>query len=98
MKDDKGYLEDNLKAAQMADADAEVLYDAARASYRYGQAMIGTLGITQADAEKRKEYIKTYLDPATELALKAKAKDTNGVYTAKIQKLIDDIDYLETGN
>ena len=98
MKDDKGYLEDNLKAAQMADADAEVLYDAARASYRYGQVMIGTLGITQADAEKRKEYIKTYLDPATELALKAKAKDTNGVYTAKIQKLIDDIDYLETGN
>ena len=98
MKDDKGYLEDNLKAAQMADADAEVLYDAARASYRYGQALIGTLGITQADAEKRKEYIKTYLDPATELALKAKAKDTNGVYTAKIQKLIDDIDYLETGN
>lgn len=52
----------------------------------------------KADAEKRKEYIKTYLDPATELALKAKAKDTNGVYTAKIQKLIDDIDYLETGN
>ena len=95
MKDDKGYLEDNLKAAEMADADAEVLYDAARASYRYGQAMIGTLGITAADTAKRAEYIKQYLEPASALALKAKALDQNGTYLQKIQKLIDDIDYLE---
>lgn len=95
MKDDKGYLEDNLKAAEMPDADAEVLYDAARASYRYGQAMIGALGITAADAAKRAEYIKQYLEPANTLALKAKAMDKNGTFLTKIQKLIDDIDYLE---
>lgn len=95
MKDDKGYLDDNNAAAAMDDADAEVLYDAARANYRYGQAMIGTLGISQGDAAKRKEYINQYIIPAQELATKAKAKDVNKLYTAKIQKLLDDIDYLE---
>lgn len=94
MKDDKGYLEDNLAAAAMPDADSEVLYDAARASYRYGQAMIGTLGIAAGDADKRAEYIKQYIDPALQLANEAKAKDERGVYAAKIQKLIDDINYL----
>lgn len=95
MHDDKGYLEDNMKAAEMPDADAEALYDAARASYRYGQALIGTLGIGADDAAKRTEYIKLYMEPATALALKAKAKDKNGTFLQKIQKLIDDIDYIE---
>lgn len=94
MKDDKGYLEDTMAAAAMPNADTEVLYDAARASFRYGQAMIGTLGIGQGDAAKRVEYIKQYIDPALELATKAKSMDKNGIYTSKLQKLIDDIDYL----
>lgn len=95
MKDDKGYLEDNLAAAAMPGADAEVYYDAARASYRYGQAQIGVLGIGKGTAEKRAEYIKQYIHPAKILAEKAKELDTQGILKAKIQKLLDDIDYLE---
>lgn len=95
MKDDKGYLEDNLAAAAMPGADAEVLYDAARASYRYGQGMIGGLGVGQAELSKRKAYIEKYIVPAQDLAMKAKQLDKNGAFKAKIQKLLDDIDYLE---
>lgn len=57
--------------------------------------MIGSLGIGAADAAKRVEYIKQYMEPATALALKAKAMDKNGNFLQKIQKLIDDIDYIE---
>lgn len=95
MKDDEGYLNDNLAAAAMPDADAEVLYDAARANYRYGQAMIGTLGSGQDAIAKRAEYIQKYIEPALELATKAKELDKQGNLRAKIQKLIDDIDYLQ---
>ncbi len=94
MNNDKGYLEDNLKAAQMADADADIVYDAALASFRYGRAVIGTLGISAEDKAKQQEAIKTYLEPALELAAKAKSLDSRGLYTSKIDKLISDIDYL----
>lgn len=93
MGDDKGYVQDYMAAAEMPDATASILVDAATAMCRWAQAVNGQLRGDAGDAAKQAELVKTYLLPAKAYLEKAKGMEPDANVSKKINRVADDIDY-----
>lgn len=91
--DDEGYVKDYMAAAEMPDASAAILVDAANAMCRWAQAINGNLRGEAGDAAVQAELVKTYLLPAQSYIEKAKGMNPDEALTKKIARVTDDIDY-----
>lgn len=93
MGDDEGYVKDYMAAAEMPDATASILVDAANAMCRWAQAVNGQLRGEAGDKAVQTELVNTYLIPAQNYINKAKGMNPDASLQNKINRVSGDIDY-----